>query len=239
MGMPVTVEILDQKAKAEDLEAVFAYFDYIDETFSPYKPQSEISRLNQGGLGPEDLSADMKEVLGLCEQTRRDTGGYFNILTPKGAYDPSGLVKGWAVWKAAGILKDRGLENFFIEAGGDVQASRPANLKGWSLGIRNPFEKNQIVKVLSVFGQGVATSGSYLRGQHIYNPYHPKKTLDEVVSLTVVGPNVYEADRFATAAFAMGEEGLKLILSRPELEAYQIDKNGRATMTPGFEKYIL
>jgi thiamine biosynthesis lipoprotein len=52
----------------------------------------------------------------------------------------------------------------------------------------------------------------------------------------VVGPDVLEADRFATAAFAMGLDGIDFVERTPELEGYAIDKNGLATFTSGFDE---
>jgi thiamine biosynthesis lipoprotein len=79
------------------------------------------------------------------------------------------------------------------------------------VGIRNPFNRAEHVKALSVTDRGVATSGTAIRGQHIYNPYHPNQPITEIISMTVIGPDVYEADRFATAAFAMGRMGVAFI----------------------------
>ena len=72
--------------------------------------------------------------------------------------------------------------------------------------------------------------------------YHPvnhetTKKLEEIVSISVIGQNIYEADRFATAAFAMQKEGINFIERLDGLEAYMIDNKGIATMTSGFEKY--
>ena len=58
-------------------------------------------------------------------------------------------------------------------------------------------------------------------------------------SLTVIGPNVYEADRFATAAFAMGREGLRFIEEQPGLEGYMIDRSGMASYTSGFDRVVV
>ena len=67
------------------------------------------------------------------------------------------------------------------------------------------------MKVLYPKGAGVATSGTYFQGQHIYNPHSPAQKLHEIVSLTVIGPDILEADRYATAAFAMGRKGIIFI----------------------------
>jgi thiamine biosynthesis lipoprotein len=79
----------------------------------------------------------------------------------------------------------------------------------------------------------MATSGIYFRGEHIYNP-HNDSQVKEVVSLSVVGSNIYDADRFATAAFAMGREGINFIEKLEGFEGYQIDREGMATMTSNF-----
>ena len=60
----------------------------------------------------------------------------------------------------------------------------------------------------------------------------------DIVSLTVIGSNIYEADRFATAAFAMGNKGIDFIQATTNVEGYSIDRNGVATMTSGFEKFV-
>jgi thiamine biosynthesis lipoprotein len=56
--------------------------------------------------------------------------------------------------------------------------------------------------------------------------------------LTVVGPTIYEADRMATAAFAMGRDGLAFLAARPGLEAYAIAADGIATFTQGLARYV-
>lgn len=239
MGMPITVEIADAVLKPELFEDVFLYFTYVDQTFSTYKDTSEISRINRGEIKPGQYSKDMQEVFDLSEQTKKLTNGYFNIQTKDGTYDPSGLVKGWAIYKAAKLLEDKQVQHFYIEAGGDIQA-RGSNSTGrpWRVGIRNPFNQDEIVKVVSLQDRGMATSGTYIRGQHIYNPHDTNSAITDIISLTVIGGNVYEADRFATAAFAMGKEGIRFIEQMPGLEGYIIDVNGLATMTSGFDTYV-
>ncbi len=65
----------------------------------------------------------------------------------------------------------------------------------------------------------------------------PEAHLDDVKSLTVIGPDIYEADRFATAAFAMGRGGIDFIESLEGFEGYMIDASKTATFTSGFGRY--
>jgi thiamine biosynthesis lipoprotein len=238
MGMPITVEIVDSNACDNDINKIFDYFNYIDKKFSTYKPGSEISLINRGEIHEKDFSQDMKTVLALSQETKEQTDGYFDI-SHGGKLDPSGLVKGWAIYNAAEMLKKAGFINYFVEAGGDVQVGGKNQTGGpWQIGIRNPFNRQEIIKVVYLNNnEGVATSGTYIRGQHIYNPKNPGSEIIDIVSLSVIGPNVYEADRFATTAFAMGKAGIHFLEKLPHLEGYVIDKKGIATMTSGFNKF--
>jgi thiamine biosynthesis lipoprotein len=240
MGMPITVEVVGDSPEIKKvINEVFGYFEYVDENFSPFKETSELSRINRGEIPENDWSDDMRVVLMLSEKTKEETGGYFDIIAPDGKINPSGLVKGWAIQNAALILESEGFKDYYVDAGGDIQVSgKNSRGENWKIGVKNPFKQEEIVKVLNVKEEGVATSGTYIRGQHIYDPSNKFKKLEEIVSLTVVGPNIYEADRFATAAFAMGPKGIYFIENLPGFEAYMIDKNGLATETSGFKKYV-
>lgn len=238
MGMPITVEIADPGGTEDDLDAAFAYFAAVDEMFSTYQETSEISRLNRGELTLRQLGHDVRTVLALGEQTKRETHGYFDIWRD-GVCDPSGIVKGWAIQNVAHMLEGRGYHNFYVDAGGDIQIRGMKDGRPWRVGIRNPFNRQQHVKVLAISDRGVATSGTAIRGQHIYNPHQPEPPPREITSLTVIGPNVYEADRFATAAFAMGRAGISFIERLAGFEGYLIDAQASATFTSGFERYVL
>lgn len=239
MGMPVTIEIVGP-AKADDVEEVFAYFEAVDRRFSPFKEDSEVMRMNRGEITPESYSDEMREVLALAEATKRETGAYFDVIRPDGFFDPSGIVKGWAIQRAAEMLLAKGYSNFYIDIAGDIQ-SFGHNSAGepWLVGIRNPFNRAEIIKAVRPEGAGIATSGTYIRGPHIYNPHQPQDALSEIVSLTVLAPNVLEADRFATAAFAMGKNGIHFLEFLPECEGYAIGADGTAVMTSGFTRYAV
>jgi len=238
MGMPISVEIADHGATEKVFDAVYEYFTHIDEKFSTYKKTSEISAINEGRLREEEWSEEMRLIFTLSNETKRESSGFFDIKTPNGTYDPSGLVKGWAIWNAAQLILKHGCKDFYVDAGGDIQPhGKNGDGKPWTVGIKNPWNEAENIKVLQVESQGVATSGTYIRGLHIYNP-QTQKPVDEIMSLTVVGPNIYEADRFATAAFAMGKGAINFIEALPGFEGYMIDREKIATMTNGFEKYV-
>ncbi len=239
MGMPVILEIIDDEIYQDIIDSVFDYFTYVDQKFSTYKEDSEISKINNKQISEDEYSEDMKTIFSLSEKTKKETDGFFDVMN-NGICDPSGIVKGWAIHNAAEILRKKGIKNFYVEAGGDIEVEGyNKDGESWSVGIKNPFNENEIIKVIHLpSGMGIATSGTYIRGQHIYNPKLESKALtDNILSLTVIGPNIYEADRFATAAFAMGKEGINFIQRLEGFEAYMINSAGLATLTTNFEKY--
>lgn len=237
MGMPVSVHIVDACASEDDADAVFAHLRHIDRVFSTYRQDSETERISRGELSQADSSDEMRTVIALCEQTRLETGGYFDAHC-RGRFDPSGIVKGYAVRQAAKILRQRGFRDFFVEAGGDIQTSG-CNSRGepWRVGIRNPFDTSGLFNVVRLSGEAIATSGTYERGEHIYDPVH-RRPANAVASLSVIAPDIYNADRFATAAFAMGESGILFIEAMPSLEGCVIGWDRHARSTSGFQKYL-
>src|SRR6185312_6893643 len=149
---------------------------------------------------------EVDEVLTRCLALDRATRGYFSVR-PAGRLDPSGLVKGWAVAGAADRLAAAGAANFSINAGGDVVArGRPAPDRRWRIGIRHPEDLEQLAAVVELEDLGVATSGEYEQRGHILDP-HTGRPPSGLLSVTVVGPDLGDADAYATAAFAMGADG--------------------------------
>ncbi len=235
--MPAKIEIIDSNATKEVFEEIFNYLISIDEHFSTYKKNSEITLYNEGKIAEKDLSSDMKKVFKLSQETKDQTDGFFDIKY-NGKIDPSGLVKGWAIYNASEILRKKGFKNFYVEIAGDIEVVGLNNEgEKWAIGIRNPFNKKENVKIVYLSNCGIATSGTYERGDHIYNPKE-KKLAKEIASLTIIGPNIYEADRFVSACFAMGKAGVYFIEKLSGFEGYMIDHDGIATFTSNFEKYV-
>ena len=236
MGMAAVIEIIDRDVSPGIFDEVFEYLVSVDKRFSTYKKDSEITLFNEKKIAEKDLSPEMMEIFQLSEKTKKETNGYFDI-SHNGKIDPSGIVKGWAIHNASVMLQKKGIKNFFVEIAGDIEVGG-VNSKGekWAIGIRNPFNVNENVKVVYLSNKGIATSGNYERGAHIYIPSQNKEA-DDIASLTIIGPDIFEADRFATAAFAMGRDGINFIETLLGFEGYMIDNNGIATKTSGFEKY--
>ncbi|TMV66904.1 FAD:protein FMN transferase [Thioclava sp. BHET1] len=239
MGMPVTLTLIDPP-RASLIAEAFALFAAIDQRFSPYRETSELCRLNRGELDTEDLSTEFRHILALAEAARQESGGWFDIRCPGGGIDTSGIVKGWAIARVAALLRQAGAERFCVEAGGDLQTcgARTAG-HAWRIGIRNPFALSQVVEILGMRGQAIATSGNYIRGNHIYDPLSGTAAVSDLVSLSVIAPDILQADLLATTAFAIGRPGLDFLAGYQDVEACAIDAAGIMHVTPGWQGYVL
>jgi thiamine biosynthesis lipoprotein len=237
MGMPIVVDLRDEAAVEADLEAVFDWLRAVDERFSTYKDGSEISRLNRGELALEEAHADVRAVLQRCDKLRGETNGFFDAEFDGASVDPSGLVKGWSVDRAAAILDERGLRNYAVNAGGDLRLRGGALPDAaWRVGIQHPTVRNGVAAIVEGDDLAVATSGDYARGQHVLDP-HTGAPPSRVLSVTITGPDLGTADAYATAAFAMGSRrGPHWTARLRGYEAMTILADGRVLSTPGFPR---
>jgi len=240
MGTVFDIDIRDAladdvaHAHVADIEHLLRW---IDDTFSPFKPMSQISRLGRGELVLAACDRRVAEVLEACERVHDLTDGFFDIrYGADGALDPCGYVKGWSVDEAVALLLERGVERFLINAGGDVRVVDVTTApKPWRVAIVHPFDRMAIAQVVNLVHGAVATSGTAERGAHVVNPHTHAPAL-ELSSVTVVGADLAVSDALATAAFAMGTEARRWLANLPEHDAYVIDATARQWMTEGFRR---
>jgi FAD:protein FMN transferase len=234
MGMPVVFDIRDEDADPEPVDRAFDWLRFVDATFSTWKEESEITRLDRGELTLYEAHPDVREVLHRCELLREETGGYFDAHAG-GRLDPSGLVKGWSVDRAGWLLDSAGIRNYCINAGGDIRTRGGALPEPeWRIGIQHPLLPGELAAVVRAKDRAIATSGAYERGPHILDPRSGEPS-EGVLSVTVVGPDLAEADAFATAAFAMGADGPAWTATlAPGYEAMTILADETVVSTSGF-----
>jgi thiamine biosynthesis lipoprotein len=233
MGTTVSIDAREPFPDDAAVEAAIAWFHDVDTRFSPYRADSEVTRVGAGELAFEDASPDVRAMFTLADELRETTRGYFDPRRhrPDGRTDPTGVVKGWAVDEALAILRLGGARNVQVVAGGDlVAAGEPEPGRAWRIGIRHPDHEDRVAGVLAVRDLAVATSGLYERGGHIIDP-HTGAVARGLRSLTVVGPRLVTTDAFATAGFAMGEAGIAWVGRQPGFGAVGITDDDRVVWT--------
>ncbi len=219
----------------EGIRKVCDFFSLVDDIFSTYKNDSEVSRLRRGEILSSDTSDLFQEVWHLSLIWKDITEGAFDPWSVRDGYDPSGLVKGWAADKGVKILKDFGAKSIQINAAGDLSLAggfpSPDDPNApWKIGIRDPENPLKILKVFSIKEGAIATSGTYERGSHIIDPFTNLIAIG-ALSATVYGPSGTGCDVLATALIVSGKDGVRWF-QRKELSdfgCWVIERNERAS----------
>ncbi|MEV7206446.1 MULTISPECIES: FAD:protein FMN transferase [unclassified Streptomyces] len=215
-----------------------------DEVFSTYRDGSEISRLARGELTVEACAPEVAEVLELAAEAERVSDGWFSTRYG-GRLDPTGIVKGWAVERAARRISAvvAGASGVSVNGGGDVQLlGTPGTARPWRVGVSDPLRPGGLAAVVSAAGAAelaVATSGSAERGAHVVDPRTGRSAVTDLLSVTVVAPRLTWADCWATAAFAMGaRDGLRWLESLPGVEGLLITAGDEVRCTGGLAAWL-
>ncbi len=222
MGMPISLAMRGRHAHDDAGERAWqdalAELRWVDEVFSTWRADSQVSRLGRGETTLDECDPAVADVLRLGDDAKASSDGAFDVCLP-GAdgvrrLDPSGVVKGWAVDRAVRPLLALADTDVCLSAGGDMVchvadlASEP-----WLIGIEHPLDPNRLVAQVPVRRGAVATSGSAHRGAHVVDA-RTGTPADALASVTVIGADLTSVDIDATTALALGLDGPHWLRSR-------------------------
>ncbi len=223
MGMPISLALRGRHAgdrRGEDAwqEALAALRD-VDRVFSTYRSDSWVCRYGRGEVDLDDCPPELAEVLARGAVAEAETGGAFSVWQPAPgggvAFDPSGVVKGWAVDRAAKALWWLPETDVNLSAGGDLRCrTLDPDSPAWRVGVEDPLAPDRLIAVLEVSNGAVATSGAAHRGDHVRDA-RTGAVPQAVASVTVVAQTLTMADVDATAAYALGPEAAHWLRDRP------------------------
>ncbi|MFL0800882.1 MAG: FAD:protein FMN transferase [Agarilytica sp.] len=160
--------------------------------------------------------------------------------------DLGGMAKGYAVDRAADILKSAGVTNATVSAGGDSRVIGDKRGRPWIIGIKNPRQKageSETVIRMPLENVAVSTSGDYERffieegsGERIHHILNPRtgSSAKGVVSVTILGDLGVDTDPLSTTVFVLGvEKGLALVNSLNGFDCVIIDSFGKTHYSSG------
>jgi thiamine biosynthesis lipoprotein len=225
-GTVILIELSSNKVSEEKLgmatKEAEAFLFQVDELFSTYREDSQVSKLRAETLDIADADPLVKEVWERCLLARELTGGAFDPWIVTGGFDPSGYVKGWAADKCGEIFNNFGIENSLVNAAGDISVRGGLLTDGvvgpWLLQIRNPEKFDEVVKDVPLHDGAIATSGVGEKGSHIRDPFTGLIAIG-ALSATVIGPDGGLAEALATALVVAGKDGAGWF-NQPELADY-------------------
>lgn len=211
MGMPISLAVRARES-AETVDAAWAEavaeLRWVDLVFSRWRPDSVVSRLARCELALADCPREVAEVLELGERAAEESDGAFTMLLPDPCdpdgvrrLDPTGVVKGWAVERAARRLTH--LRDYCLSAGGDLTCASEPSASPWQIGVEDPHDPTSILAVVPVTDGAVATSGTAHRGRHLLDG-RTGEPAEDLTSVTVTAASLTVADIHATSACALG-----------------------------------
>ena len=223
VDVDIASSLVSEDGLNQGMQQVIDFCKQVDSDFSTYSDTSWVTRLRTNQVEITSCPPSVQEVWQLCLQAKHLTDGAFDPWAVEDGFDPSGLVKGWAADKCADLLVSLGIEHVQVNAAGDLSLRGgfyDGVLKPWRIGVVNPDNRAEVVKIYEITNGAIATSGVYERGAHIYDPLTGLNAIG-AKSATVVGPAGWLCDALATAVMVAGEDGAKYF-SQPELEGYQV-----------------
>ena len=205
------------------------------------------SKFLPGGPQEPPTGEELNETLKLVNYSEINTEDGNVSLKPGMKVALGGIAKGYSVDRAIESLKENGIENAFVNAGGDGRyiGQKPDGTP-WMVGLQNPDRTGQYVTAIEARDVAVATSGNYeryfnesARVSHISDPRTGYPS-EGIISSTVIARTAIDADAFATAVFVMGEEeGLEMIEGLEGIECLIITEDRRLVYSSGFKEYEL
>jgi thiamine biosynthesis lipoprotein len=142
--------------------------------------------------------------------------------------DLGGIGKGWAVDRAADILRRRGIERALISAGtSSIYAlGTPPGESAWKVAIRHPLREDDVLAVVLLREESLSTSADYEQAReiagksysHIFDP-RTGRPAEAMWSATVIAPEAAESDALSTASFVLGLKRAEAMLRTRGLAA--------------------
>jgi len=240
MGLPVSLAVrgrhADDDAGRRAWQDVLDSLVRADHVFSTYRPDSWLSRLDRGEVDLVDCPPEVAEVLALGDAASDASGGAFGVSLPRPdgglRLDPSGVVKGWALERAAEALRALPGTDFCLSGGGDLLCrTLDPSAAPWHIGIEDPHHPRHLLAQVPVTTGAVATSGTAHRGAHLVDA-RTGAAPAAVAQVTVVAASLTQADVDATSAFALGPEAASWLSTRPSTTGLVVWADGTTTPVP-------
>lgn len=219
--------------------------------------------VNLWGFGPtvkpDDAVPEQAEIDALLENVgyeflQIDTAAS-EIRKTRAIYvDLSGIAKGYAVDQVAAYFDELGVENYFLEIGGElkIKGAKP-NGVNWVPAIEAPIDgESRVYEIFSNRGEtiGVAGSGDYrnyfedsgVRYSHEIDPRKGRPVSHNLAAVYVIAPETALADALATAFMILGLDAGRELAERENMAVYFIYKSEGDTfadaITDGFTRYL-
>jgi thiamine biosynthesis lipoprotein len=247
MGTMVSIRIADAELSEHTtddraisvLNEIEHEFSLLNQKYSLYLDDSEISAVARGDVSLADASEEMREEYARALEWREKTDVAFTPHRPDGIIDLSGTIKAVAIEAAATLLSEAGFVNFSVNVGGDLTTSGNQDVAeiGWITGIVDPDDHGTVIAAVRLTAEfpAMATSGVAERGEHIW--LRPENTKD-FVQATVIAEDIITADVLATAIISGGQATLDQITQNFAVAVMTVAPDGALQANARFQELV-
>ena len=191
--------------------------------------------------------SEIEEKLKLCDYKKVRIDGNDVYMEPGMSFDLGGIGKGFAGDEAAKKMKEFGIESALLDLGGNIQliGGKP-NGDPWTVGIKNPFDKDSIVGTLSAKDVAIITSAGYERyfegpdGHkyiHIFDGTTGCPVENDLVSTTAIAESGTYCDGLSTTLYVLGlEKSIKLWKEHRDFDFILITQDKKIYITKPLAK---
>ena len=149
-GCRSCIDVRDDEVAAAAVDAAFDWLRFVDATFSTYKDDSEISRLNRGELALDDAHPTCAGCSTDASELREETGGYFDARAGRRRRRPVGPRQG-LVGRPGGRDSRRRRRSQLLRstrAATSACAADPSPERSWRVGIQHPLVADRVAAVV-------------------------------------------------------------------------------------------
>lgn len=232
MGTVVSLTVKLPRGWSEALAGVETVFRELDQIFSLYREDSELSRIARGELSLTEAGAEVKDAYETAAIWRSITHGAFTPDRPDGVVDLNGVVKSMAIEHSGRLLTAAGAHDWCVNAGGDVlYGGFSEDEQPWVTGIADPTDRGSLLASVPLFGshRAVATSGFSERGEHLWSRGESEL---HFVQVTVLAPDILLADVLSTAILAAPASELDDLEDDRPVDVLAVFPDGGLVVTP-------
>lgn len=244
--IPVSGEVFECLSRGQDAARLSG--GTFDLTVGSFAGVWKFDEDNDGTIPPPELVEERRKLVSWRDLELDPAKKTARLRRPGQRITLGGIAKGYAVDRAAAILRQGGLSDFIVQAGGDMWVSGRRGDRRWRVGIRDPRgPKERFFAAADVEDRTFSTSGDYERftvkdGRRYHHILDPRTgyPASGVRSVTIMAKDAVTAEVLSKIVFIWGaRRGLAFVAKMKDVEAVIVDSHNRVHVSRGLRKKLI
>jgi len=237
----------------ESMNVLKKAVEYAEMTEGDFEPTIG-SLVELWGIGSEDAAvpeqSEIEAALASTGYNYLDLADNSAEITKAGVkIDLGGIAKGYAAEEVKKVVQKYNIEHAFVNLGGNVLViGDKVDGSPWKIGIQDPREgRGNVMAVVDAVDLTIVTSGNYERYfeengklyHHILDPKTGYPAENNLLSVSIISENSFDADALSTAVYVMGlEKGMKFIENMEDVDVMFITNDLDVYLSSGLKNIV-